>query len=345
MKYMNTNIDLPPISIIIPTFNRPSYLERTLISLEKQTPSQIKFEAIVVDDGSEQSYFNIINRKWNFSIKYFRQENQGEAIARNLGAENSEGEFLLFLDDDMLVDPIYVFEMYAEHTLYPEAVLIGNMKTLSKPNSSIFNQIMTSTMVPKVFGVVPFTAILAGVLGISKKNYKRVGGMRPFPDRKRGGWIDMEFAYRADRQGHVFRVCEKAIAFHDDYVFESLENYCKRLFKVSELVISMFKVYPDLFEYMPMFQDKAPIFWGKDSIRLIVKKIFRPIMAWQPTLLALKWLSKLCEKYWPMPYPLKILYRWIGGSYIYLGFRKGMIENGIKDFRANNGTREKNNVV
>ncbi len=70
------------ISVITPTYNRGSTLERVFHSLEKQTMKS--FEWIIVDDGSTDNTKEIVDdfiRKAKFDIKYIRQENNGKHIA------------------------------------------------------------------------------------------------------------------------------------------------------------------------------------------------------------------------------------------------------------------------
>lgn len=91
------------VSVIIPTYNRFDVLFRALDSVLNQTYKDI--EVIVVDDN----YENIELRKkiktkiYNDypSIKYICPDNHlGGALARNLGINNSSGEYVSFLDDD-----------------------------------------------------------------------------------------------------------------------------------------------------------------------------------------------------------------------------------------------------
>lgn len=91
----------PLVSIIIPTYNRPETLRRCLLSLVSLDADRSQFEVIVVDDGSENSCESIVKKEssdlhWIF----IRQENQGPAAARNLGASYAKGRYLAFLDDD-----------------------------------------------------------------------------------------------------------------------------------------------------------------------------------------------------------------------------------------------------
>ena len=89
------------ISIIVPVYNAEEYIEGCLCSLLEQTYSNI--EVICVDDCSTDNSVNIIKKyeaKDN-RIKLFSTENNsGPATARNIGLDNSNGEFIMFCDND-----------------------------------------------------------------------------------------------------------------------------------------------------------------------------------------------------------------------------------------------------
>lgn len=88
-------------SVIIPTLNRPEMLERALKSLEIQ--SFKNFEVIIVNDGGDDltSVANKFNQSFNFTLLQ-HAFNQERSIARNNGIRVSQGEYVLFLDDDDL---------------------------------------------------------------------------------------------------------------------------------------------------------------------------------------------------------------------------------------------------
>lgn len=88
------------VSVIIPTFNRESYLKEAIFSVLNQTllPSEI----IVVDDGSTDNTAEIV--KQFPSVRYYCQAKCGAAAARNQGVELAQGNFLAFLDSDDLWD-------------------------------------------------------------------------------------------------------------------------------------------------------------------------------------------------------------------------------------------------
>jgi glycosyltransferase involved in cell wall biosynthesis len=88
---------VPLVSVIIPTYNRASVLERAIRSVLGQTFRD--FELIVVDDGSIDSTTHLLN-SFDGNLKALAQENQGVSAARNLGIKESTGVLLAFLDSD-----------------------------------------------------------------------------------------------------------------------------------------------------------------------------------------------------------------------------------------------------
>lgn len=88
------------VSVVIPVYNGEKYLADCLYSIVNQSLSDV--EIIVVNNASNDNSETIIKdflSKYP-NIKYFFQENQGVSSARNKGIENSNGEFLYFLDSD-----------------------------------------------------------------------------------------------------------------------------------------------------------------------------------------------------------------------------------------------------
>lgn len=87
------------ISIIVPTYNRSSYIAESIESVLNQTYNES--EIIVVDDGSTDNTYSILAPyiKTN-RLRYFRQPNTGVSSARNLGISESKGQFIAFLDSD-----------------------------------------------------------------------------------------------------------------------------------------------------------------------------------------------------------------------------------------------------
>ena len=98
----------PLISIIAPVYKIPKeYLLECFSSVIKQTYNN--WELIIVDDGSQDGsgeYCDEFAKKDN-RIKVIHQKNAGVSVARNNGIENSNGEYLAFIDSDDWLDDNY----------------------------------------------------------------------------------------------------------------------------------------------------------------------------------------------------------------------------------------------
>ncbi len=89
------------ISVIIPTYNRASFLARALHSVRRQTLACN--EILVVDDGSTDETEQIVigfSKECSIPVRYICQDNKGPASARNVGIERARFPFLAFLDSD-----------------------------------------------------------------------------------------------------------------------------------------------------------------------------------------------------------------------------------------------------
>jgi glycosyltransferase involved in cell wall biosynthesis len=87
----------PMVSVVIPTFNRGAVVVNAVESVLRQTYKN--YEIIVVDDGSVDDTA-IKLRPYFGRIRYHHQDNQGVSVARNIGIEIAEGEWIANLDSD-----------------------------------------------------------------------------------------------------------------------------------------------------------------------------------------------------------------------------------------------------
>jgi glycosyltransferase involved in cell wall biosynthesis len=100
-------VDTKAVSVIIPTLQRALLLREVLMSLASQAAPS--WEAIVVDDGSTDDSAGVVAdlSRSDARIRWLRRTRDpaGAATCRNIGAEQSSGEFLVFLDSDDLLAP------------------------------------------------------------------------------------------------------------------------------------------------------------------------------------------------------------------------------------------------
>ena len=97
------------VSIIIPCYNQAKFLVETINSVLNQTYDNI--EIVIVDDCSTDNSKDIINDyllKYK-NIKFYQNKtNKGVIYSRNFAIENCEGEYILPLDGDDLIEPTYI---------------------------------------------------------------------------------------------------------------------------------------------------------------------------------------------------------------------------------------------
>lgn len=85
------------ISVVIPAYNRRVSLKRALLSVYAQT--LLPTEVAVIDDGSTDGTDATIRKEFP-QVNYCYQENAGVSAARNLGIQQTTGDWLAFLDSD-----------------------------------------------------------------------------------------------------------------------------------------------------------------------------------------------------------------------------------------------------
>ena len=101
------------VSIIIPVYNAQKYLHRCLNSVINQTLKEI--EVICVNDCSNDNSLEILSKYANKDkrINIINcTKNGGESVARNIGLDNSNGEYLAFVDNDDEIDLNFCEKLY-----------------------------------------------------------------------------------------------------------------------------------------------------------------------------------------------------------------------------------------
>ncbi|HEU4606673.1 MAG TPA: glycosyltransferase family A protein [Chitinophagaceae bacterium] len=103
--YFNNN---PLVTVIMATFNRATYLDRSISSFLRQTFTDA--ELLIVDDGSVDESMVIISHfmQDHDNIRYIRHSNRRLSLSKNVGIQAAAGKYIAFLDSDDEYLPDYL---------------------------------------------------------------------------------------------------------------------------------------------------------------------------------------------------------------------------------------------
>lgn len=170
------------ISIVVAIFNRKDELFELLNSLSRQTVKE--FEVIIVDDGSKIDLRPTIDMfKDILDIQYFKKENTGPGLSRNYGAHRAKGDWLVFLDSDVIVESDYIEQVEKNIAEHPDTDAFGGsdkahkgfnllQKAISYSMTSIFT---TGGIRGKKKAVTKFQPRSFN-MGVKKSVFLEVGG-------------------------------------------------------------------------------------------------------------------------------------------------------------------------
>ena len=93
----------PKVTVYIPTYNYGRYLKKSIESVLFQTMNE--WELIIIDDGSTDNTQKILTEySKNPRIKIIKQKNKGLLVSSNIALRLSNGEYIIRLDADDLLD-------------------------------------------------------------------------------------------------------------------------------------------------------------------------------------------------------------------------------------------------
>lgn len=115
------------LTVAICTRNRCRALERTLASLcVVERPPSLSWEVLVVDNASEDGTPQSVARfAESLPLRVLSEANIGLSHARNAAIAASRGEYILWIDDDVLVDPHWLSAYHDAFRAWPDAVFFG----------------------------------------------------------------------------------------------------------------------------------------------------------------------------------------------------------------------------
>lgn len=114
---------MPQVSVVIPCYNQGHFLAETLASVYAQTYDDL--EIIVVNDGSTDPLtLAALATLAHPLVRIIHRDNGGLATARNTGIAAAQGEYILPLDADDLIEPEYLSQAVAVLAGDPEVGIV-----------------------------------------------------------------------------------------------------------------------------------------------------------------------------------------------------------------------------
>ncbi len=167
------------VSIIIPCKNEIENIENTLNSIGN-SKTEYNIEIIVVNDSSTDGDYSFID-KLPYNINHIKTENAGVAGSRNLGALNSKGEYLFFVDAHITVED-YCFDILVD-TLKKEGDLVAPViADMNNPNAigygETWDENLNTVWLKKnpEEDVTEIPIAPGGFLGIKRRVFEDIGG-------------------------------------------------------------------------------------------------------------------------------------------------------------------------
>lgn len=193
------------ISVQICSYNRAELLKKALEGVFRQDFPPDEFEIILVDDGSTDGTAEMIRSlSPPCRLEYLYQPNSGLATARNRGIRAAGGEYIIFIDDDIIADPHLLKEHLAMHQKYPGSVVNGwvnhvdNLEKCEKPRFTMAD-VSTSFFWTSNVSVRKDDLEKAGLFDESFREY---------------GWEDLELGVRLKNLGLRSRFNRRAVVYH-----------------------------------------------------------------------------------------------------------------------------------
>lgn len=136
------------ISFIIPAYNAGKTIGRTINSIIGQEGTNMDYEVIVVDDGSDDDLKEKMEEFKNEKrVKYFYKENTGVSDTRNYGVNQAIGEYIIFVDSDDYIskDLLKDIEPYINNKIelikWKPVFVDEEGNTIKKEESCSFNKV------------------------------------------------------------------------------------------------------------------------------------------------------------------------------------------------------------
>ncbi|MBD2168196.1 glycosyltransferase [Calothrix membranacea FACHB-236] len=273
-------------SVVIPTYNRKPILEKCLRALEVQDLGESTpitgYEVVLVDDGSTDGTLEwLAAHKEQFPhVRWFEQDHQGPAAARNLGVEKAQGDTIIFIDSDLVVLSNFL-QAHAD-------ALVQGQKRLGSDRFFTYGAVINTANfdhpTSEPYKVTDFSAAFfaTGNVAIPKHWLEKVG---LFDTRfQLYGWEDLELGVRLKNLGLQLIKCPAAVGYHWHPAFrlEQIPNLIDKEIQRGRMGVLFYQKHPT-WEVRMMIQMTwiHRLLWGILSLNgALNERTMAPFLQW-----------------------------------------------------------------
>ena len=216
----------PTVTIAVPCYNEEKTIDKTIKSLLSLDYPKDKIKIFIIDDGSTDNTWNVIQKfNDNTSVVLLQKENGGKHTAINLALEKTDSEFFGCLDSDSMVHPqslkriLKYFERDVKTMAVAPSIIVYNPKNVLQYAQSI--EYDMSIYTKKMLGFMGGIHVAPGPFSIfRKKVFDELG-----PYHKAHNTEDQEIALRMQEHGYKIDHCP------DAYVYTVSPNSVIKLYR------------------------------------------------------------------------------------------------------------------
>ena len=268
------------ISVIIPTHNRSDALDLTLKGLAEQKFNE-DWEVFVINNNCTDNTDQIVNKwrgKFPVSLALLHQNIPGAAAARNAGARQAKGEYLVFIDNDILVEPDFLERHRRALMENPNSWIVGMVANLPEQENSPFGRFRRSlAAVDESPGVKEIFGFSGAISSLPRTDFEKLGGFDENFHVASGE--DQELSIRARRQlGVKVLLVPDILAVHNDWAGWTFEDFCLRQRIYARTEYLFWQKYGDEHPRLGMVLESFPVDWRMDSLNLKIRKMRKRIL-------------------------------------------------------------------
>ncbi len=233
-------------SVIIPTYNEGDWLQKTVLSVLKQTDYP-EFDIVVVSDGGNDDSADFLKKKVFSQVELIElPESVGAPHARNIGAAAATGEYFVFIDSHMIPEPNWLQELAAQLEMPNIGAATLKIPDVNDPeNVGVVYALGDFTLNP-TWGVpredisVQLTPLIpGGCCAITREIWEEIGGFDP--GLCRWGREDVELSLKIWARGYDLSTSQNsAIAhyFKEDCNFEI--SWDEVIYNIARIILCFF---------------------------------------------------------------------------------------------------------